>query len=58
MSLARCFYHVATGVGTKRTVRMEIKMLKAYINYPNPHVTIHANAECSRIQQQHKKSNG
>ena len=30
-------------------------MLKAYINYPNPHVTIHANAECSRIQQQHKQ---
>ena len=30
-------------------------MLKAYINYPNPHVTIHVNAGCAAIQQQHKK---
>jgi hypothetical protein len=30
-------------------------MLKAYINYPNPHITIHGNASCSAIQQQHKK---
>lgn len=30
-------------------------MLKAYINYPNPHITIHADAECPTIQQQHKQ---
>lgn len=30
-------------------------MMKAYINYPNPHVTIHAKVGCATIQQQHKK---
>ena len=29
-------------------------MLKAYVNYPNPHVTIHRNSACSSIQQQRK----
>lgn len=28
-------------------------MLKAYINYPNPHVTLHAEG-CSTIRQHHK----
>lgn len=26
-------------------------MLTAYINYPNPHITIHADTSCSRIMQ-------
>lgn len=30
-------------------------MIAAYINYPNPHITIHASSGCSAIQQQHKK---
>lgn len=30
-------------------------MLKAYINYPNPHVTIHVDSKCASVQQQHKK---
>lgn len=30
-------------------------MLKAYINYPNPHVTIHDDAGCAAIRQQHKE---
>lgn len=30
-------------------------MLTAYINYPNPHVTIHAALNCGNIQQQHKQ---
>lgn len=30
-------------------------MLAAYINYPNPHITIHSNAGCATIQQQHKQ---
>lgn len=29
-------------------------MLTAYINYPNPHITIHADAGCSAIGQQNK----
>jgi hypothetical protein len=29
-------------------------MIAAYINYPNPHVTVHAAAECARIQQHRK----
>jgi len=31
-------------------------MLKAYINYPNPHITVHSNVECRRIQQQQKQN--
>ncbi len=31
-------------------------MLYAYINYPNPHITIHKSSSCGNIQQQHKKS--
>ena len=31
-------------------------MLKVYINYPNPHVTVHSDAECSTIQKQHKQN--
>jgi hypothetical protein len=31
-------------------------MLKAYINYPNPNVTIHAHSDCASVQQQHKKN--
>ena len=31
-------------------------MIKAYINYPNPHITVHSDAECLRIQQQHKQN--
>jgi hypothetical protein len=30
-------------------------MISAYINYPNPHVTIHANDGCGNVQQQHKQ---
>jgi hypothetical protein len=30
-------------------------MLKVYINYPNPHITVHSDGECPRIQQQHKQ---
>ncbi len=30
-------------------------MLKAYVNYPNPHLTIHADPKCAAVQQQHKK---
>ena len=29
-------------------------MLKAYINYPNPHVTIHYDPDCKSIQAQNK----
>ena len=29
-------------------------MIKAYINYPNPHVTIHTNLNCGNIQAQSK----
>ena len=29
-------------------------MLQAYFNYPNARVTIHAGANCSTIEQQHK----
>jgi hypothetical protein len=31
-------------------------MLLAYINYPNPHVTIHANLTCSSVKK-HDKEN-
>lgn len=31
-------------------------MLTAYLNYPNQHVTIHADADCTTIQQQHKQN--
>lgn len=31
-------------------------MIKVYINYPNPHITVHSNAKCSRIEQQHKQN--
>jgi hypothetical protein len=30
-------------------------MIKAYINYPNPHITLHKNPECSTVGQQHKE---
>jgi hypothetical protein len=30
-------------------------MIQAYINYPNPHVRIHARDSCSTIQQQRKE---
>lgn len=30
-------------------------MLRAYINYPNPHVTIHENTHCASVQQQRKR---
>jgi len=30
-------------------------MLKAYINYPNPHITIHGDAGCADIRKQHKE---
>jgi hypothetical protein len=29
-------------------------MIKAYINYPNPHVTVHTNMDCGNIQAQKK----
>ena len=29
-------------------------MLKAYINYPDPHVTVHFNPNCGNIQSQNK----
>jgi hypothetical protein len=31
-------------------------MLHAYINYPNPHLSIHGSASCGNIQQQHKSN--
>ncbi len=31
-------------------------MLTAYLNYPNPHVTIHTDTDCTTIQQQHKQN--
>lgn len=30
--------------------------MKVYINYPNPHITIHRDAECPQIQKYRKKS--
>ena len=30
-------------------------MLQAYINYPNPHIFIHATASCGSIRQQQKQ---
>ncbi len=30
-------------------------MIHVYINYPNPHITIHGQPSCSAIQQQHKQ---
>jgi hypothetical protein len=30
-------------------------MIMAYINYPNPHISIHGNSACSSIQMQGKK---
>jgi hypothetical protein len=30
-------------------------MIKAYINYPNPHITVHSDPDCPRIKQHHKK---
>ena len=29
-------------------------MITVYVNYPNPHITIHANERCSAVRQQHK----
>ena len=29
-------------------------MIKAYINYPNPHITAHYDPDCGSIQSQHK----
>lgn len=29
-------------------------MIKAYINYPNPHVTVHGDSACGSIQSQNK----
>jgi hypothetical protein len=29
-------------------------MLKAYINYPNPHITVHIDPNCAHIQAHHK----
>lgn len=29
-------------------------MIKAYINYPNPHITAHCDPHCGNIQAQHK----
>jgi len=29
-------------------------MIKAYVNYPNPHVMIHTDIACSEIQKQNK----
>jgi len=29
-------------------------MLKAYINYPNPHITLHGGGGCGSVQQQRK----
>ena len=28
-------------------------MIKAYINYPNPHMSIHKNPDCQMIQKNH-----
>ena len=30
-------------------------MVKAYINYPNPHIMLHWDLTCSSIEQQHKE---
>lgn len=30
-------------------------MVKAYINYPNPHIMLHWDVTCSTIGQQHKE---
>lgn len=30
-------------------------MIAVYINYPNPHITIHASSTCGNVQQQHKE---
>ncbi len=31
-------------------------MIRAYINYPNPHITIHADTSCGNVHQQHKQN--
>lgn len=31
-------------------------MIRVYINYPNPHITIHANTTCGSLHQQHKEN--
>ena len=31
-------------------------MLKAYINYPNPHISVHSDPTCSEIGKQQKPS--
>jgi len=30
--------------------------MKAYINYPQPHITIHRSADCAEFQKQHKSN--
>jgi hypothetical protein len=29
-------------------------MIKAYINYPNPHITVHSDSACGNIKSQNK----
>src|SRR6266478_4425668 len=31
-------------------------MLRAYVNYPEPHITLHADSACGNIKQQHKQN--
>ena len=31
-------------------------MINVYINYPNPHIKIHADSNCGNIQQHHKQN--
>ncbi|NQV70768.1 MAG: hypothetical protein HQ498_12150 [Pseudohongiella sp.] len=33
-----------------------MSMIDVYVNYPNPHITIHADSSCGNIQQHHKRS--
>jgi hypothetical protein len=33
-----------------------VQMLKAYINYPNPHISVHGDPTCSEIRKQQKSS--
>jgi hypothetical protein len=30
--------------------------MKVYVNYPNPHITIHADRNCGSLHQQHKEN--
>ncbi len=36
-------------------MEMEAQMLRAYINYPNPHIETHGNSGCATIQQHQKQ---